>query len=71
MLNPIIYYLRYDGRDSLAREAGLPRAHPVTDIREVNSLILDSPFRAVLSYSRFCENLKKKFTVVYRTKKGQ
>lgn len=54
MLNPIICYLHYyDGRDSLAREAELPRARPVTDIREVNSLILDSPFRAVLSYSRF------------------
>ena len=33
----------------------LLRARPVTDIREVNSLILDSPFRAVLSYSRFVE----------------
>lgn len=35
--------------------AELPRARLVTDIREVNSLILDSPFRAVLSYSRFVE----------------
>ena len=31
--------------------AELPSAHPVTDIREVSSLILDSQICAVLSYS--------------------
>ena len=34
---------------SLDTYADLTLAHPVTDIREVDSLILDSLFRAVLS----------------------
>jgi plastocyanin len=38
--------------DSLNTEADLTRVHPVTDIREVDSLILESPFRAVLSYAQ-------------------